>query len=640
MKTFKNIGFALFAIMLCLTACSSGGDEPIEPPISKPEVIKSEITIDSSIITNGLSFSSDRGELSVSFSTNENWTLSVASTTSGNSWCTASATSGSKGSSSVNFNVTENTSYENRSVSVTIKSGSATKTFSISQKGLDALLVSTDKYEITQEGGTIEIEVKANINYQMNISEEAKEWITESESRALTAYKHTLKIAMNEETEKREGKIYFKSGDRLETVTVYQTGGAILLLSQNEFNVSDKGDTISVDIKSNVEFGIQMPDVDWIIDEASSRGLSSHTLKYVIKTNENHKPREAKIVFFDKKSNIKDTLSINQKGGYLAIGNNLLMHPEGIALQYTGVSNLHDFHEAKYDKLICKDIYTSFEDVFDFVMFLYNTDGEEFTLGGFSYDINNDIEGIGVNIINESSQYGSKGYLKGIKHLTSRTSLFSAGPFLHELLHYWGAVDIGQEYATENGTYRTDVHWGTSDINGVLGGFDYKTLKRNVDENPQKYWATSTRAQEWGFDGFSQELSNGYFAPLELYLMGLLPSDSVPDMHIFNDVTVENNTWGDGTFYAKSETVFTMKDFIKKYGERKPSYNESQKEFRAIVVIVTDKPVSDEHWEIIKNDLLKQETPGEVNDNEQTNFWEATGGRATLTLSGIDKFLK
>ena len=69
-------------------------------------------------------------------------------------------------------------------------------------------------------------------------------------------------------------------------------------------------------------------------------------------------------------------------------------------------------------------------------------------------------------------------------------------------------------------------------------------------------------------------------------------------------------------------------------------YNESQKEFRAIVVIVTDKPVSDEHWEIIKNDLLKQETPGEVNDNEQTNFWEATGGRATLTLSGIDKFLK
>ena len=230
--------------------------------------------------------------------------------------------------------------------------------------------------------------------------------------------------------------------------------------------------------------------------------------------------------------------------------------------------------------------------------------------------------------------------MKGIKHLTSRTSLFSAGPFLHELLHYWGAVDIGQEYALVDGSYRTDVHWGTSDINGVLGGFDYKTLKRNVDGNPQKYWATSTRAQEWGFDGFSQELSNGYFAPLELYLMGLIPSDEVSDMHVFNDVTIDNNTWGDGTFYAKSETVFTMEDFVKKYGVRKPDYQESQKEFRAIVVVVTDQPVSDEHWSLIKTDLLKQETPGTVNDEKQTNFWEATGGRATLTLSGIDQFLK
>ena len=76
------------------------------------------------------------------------------------------------------------------------------------------------------------------------------------------------------------------------------------------------------------------------------------------------------------------------------------------------------------------------------------------------------------------------------------------------------------------------------------------------------------------------------------------------------------------------------------YGVRKPDYTESQKDFRALIVVVTDKPVSNEHWTLIKNDLLKQETQGAVNDEKQTNFWEATGGRATLTLSGIDKFLK
>lgn len=309
MKTFRFFRFALFTILLCLSACNGGGNEPIEPT---PEVTKSEITIDSNIITNGLSFSTDKGEQSISFTTNENWTLSIAETRNGTIWCTASATSGTKGTASIKFSVTENTDYDDRSVSVTIKSGTETKTFTISQKGADALLVTTNKYEVTQEGGTIEIEVNANIDYKMEISETAKSWITESSSRALTAYKHSLNIATNEEVEKREGKIYFKSGDKVETVKVYQTGGAILLLSQNEYNISDKGDTISVDIKSNIDFGVQMPDVDWITDEASSRGMSSHTLKYVVAPNEGYDNRSAEIIFYDKNSELKDTVKVIQ----------------------------------------------------------------------------------------------------------------------------------------------------------------------------------------------------------------------------------------------------------------------------------------------------------------------------------------
>ena len=287
----------------CLNvACSGGGDDPIEPT-PKPEVTKSEITIDSNIINNGLSFSNAKGEQSISFSTNEDWTLSVASTTSGATWCTASVTNGSKGNASVKFSVTENTDYDDRSVSVTIKSGTASKTFTISQKSADALLVTTNKYEVSQEGGTIDIEVKANIEYKMEISETAKDWISDSSGRGLISYKHSLNIAMNEEKEKREGEIYFKSGEKADTVKVYQMGGPIILLSQNENSVSDAGDTISVDVKSNIEYGVQMPDVDWIIDESSSRGMSSHTLKYIISANEEYDGRSANIIFYDKKMN-------------------------------------------------------------------------------------------------------------------------------------------------------------------------------------------------------------------------------------------------------------------------------------------------------------------------------------------------
>jgi len=308
----KKVWFMLTMTICVLASCSDGGSEDPVNPTPKPEEVKTEITIDSGIISNGLSFGVTEGEQSISFSVNADWTLSVASTSSGATWCKASATSGSKGTANVKFTVDENTGYDDRSVSVTIKAGSVSKTFTITQKGADALLVTTNKYEVAQEGGQIEIEVKANIEYQMEISETAKNWITEASSRALTTYKHTFDIALNEDAEKREGEITFKSGDKVETVKVYQAGGALILLSQNEYTVSDAGETISVDIKSNVEYSVQMPDVDWITDEASSRGMSSHTLKYVIAPNEGYDSRSAEIIFYDKNSDLKETLKVVQ----------------------------------------------------------------------------------------------------------------------------------------------------------------------------------------------------------------------------------------------------------------------------------------------------------------------------------------
>ena len=294
----------LFAMLTCIFAsCSDGGSEDPINPTPKPDDVKYEITIDASIISNGLSFDTKAGEGSISFTTNADWTLTVASTTSGATWCKASATSGTKGSATVKFTVEENTGYEDRSVSVTIKAGTASKTFTITQKAVDALLVTTGTYEVMQEGGTIEVEVKANIDYSMEISETAKGWISEASSRALKTYKHTFNIASNEEADNREGEITFKSGDKVETVKVYQAGGAIIMLTQDEYIVSDAGEMITVEIKSNIEFGVQMPDVDWIVDEASSRGMSSHTLNYYIEPNEGYDSRSAEIIFFDKNSN-------------------------------------------------------------------------------------------------------------------------------------------------------------------------------------------------------------------------------------------------------------------------------------------------------------------------------------------------
>ena len=303
-------------MLTCIFAsCSDGGnEEPVAPPTQQPEVNNTPtITIDPTIQSSGLSFDTSASEKSISFETTSDWTLSIAETRSGTEWCTASPTSGGEGTATVKFKTTENTDAEDRSVAVTIKAGTASKTFTVTQKGNKSLLVTTKKYELPKEGGEIEIEVKANVEYEMTIAESAKKWITEATGRALTTHKHILAIAASEEAVKREGEITFKSGDVVETVKVYQAGEAVLLLSKNEFTVSEAGETISVDIKSNVDFGIQMPNADWIEEDASGRDMSSHTLKFIVDANETSEARSAEIVFYDKNSDLKEVLKVVQE---------------------------------------------------------------------------------------------------------------------------------------------------------------------------------------------------------------------------------------------------------------------------------------------------------------------------------------
>lgn len=141
----------LFVTLLCLVfaSCSGGGgeDEPTPNPQPTPKPETPTITLDSSISSSGVNFSDGKEEKSISFTTSTDWTLSIAEVRSGTSWCIPSATSGPKGNATVKFTVTENTEYDDRSVSVTIKAGTASKSFKITQKGKDPTNGSIENFE-------------------------------------------------------------------------------------------------------------------------------------------------------------------------------------------------------------------------------------------------------------------------------------------------------------------------------------------------------------------------------------------------------------------------------------------------------------------------------------------------------------
>lgn len=61
-----------------------------------------------------------------------------------------------------------------------------------------------------------------------------------------------------------------------EVLKVYQTGGGILLLTKNEYTVSDKGEQIVVELNSNFDFDVKMPQVG-LVTTTVTRSVSSHT---------------------------------------------------------------------------------------------------------------------------------------------------------------------------------------------------------------------------------------------------------------------------------------------------------------------------------------------------------------------------
>ena len=228
MKTTKLLGIALCAISFGLLSCGEI-ENPIEPtPDPRPEEVKSEITIDADIITNGLSFTNAKGEKSISFTTNEDWTISFSGSTIDEQWYSVSTTSGGKGETTVVFYTTENTDFNNRSVSVIIKSGTATQSFIIMQEAYSVLSIGGDMFEeVSNQGGTLDIMLFAsNPNFTINISENANDWIQEVSRTNIHESTHefivTFSIAFNDNYEKRQGEIYFRLGKIERVVTVCQ----------------------------------------------------------------------------------------------------------------------------------------------------------------------------------------------------------------------------------------------------------------------------------------------------------------------------------------------------------------------------------------------------------------------------------
>lgn len=287
--------------------------------IQKPDYLKSEVTVPSGAVNyfeNNMDFGFEGGERIMSFKSNLRWSMKIANTQNGSQWLTIEPATGNAGSNKVVFTADENNTYEDRSVVVQLITDDTIRTVKVNQKRLEAITLTADKFEVPVDGGNIDIEVNHSTDYEVTIPDNFKSWIHKSTSNTrglLESSKLTFTIDPSDEYEKREGRIYFKARDEEEVVTIYQAGGGKLVLSQNEYNLTGAEQGFSVDVSSNFDFSMEMPDAEWLIEDVSStRGMSSHTLNFKVTKNNDYNTRTAKIKFYDKNSKLSETVVVNQ----------------------------------------------------------------------------------------------------------------------------------------------------------------------------------------------------------------------------------------------------------------------------------------------------------------------------------------
>lgn len=294
MRTYIKI-LTLFLACALIVSCSK------EEKIAEPELTITGIEAQPVIEAAG-------GRFTLNITANKEWSAS-----SGQGWCKVEPSKGTAGSSTVTIVADENTTTDERNAQIRFTCETVSQSITVTQKQKDALTVTSDKIEVDDEENTISVELKSNISFTYEVEASAKSWITPITTKALTKHVLQFKVSANEDFERREGKIFIKGGAFADTVYVYQEGSKpSIVISQNEYTVGSKGEEITVQLRSNVNYQIIMPQgADWV-KEITTKAYSDYTHYFKIAPNDTYDSREAIIIFKEVEGSIADTVKISQ----------------------------------------------------------------------------------------------------------------------------------------------------------------------------------------------------------------------------------------------------------------------------------------------------------------------------------------
>ena len=226
---------------------------------------------------------------------------------------TLSPASGEAGDATVKASVLKNDTNDSRTATVTFTAGTKTATYTIVQSQLNALVIATTEYEVPAEGGTVEVKVSANVDYQVIIPD-AVDWVENATTRGMTESTVVLKVAPSLDVEARTANITISDGTLSSTVKITQAPFEPyydLLLPEGVGQFSGFGDgsplvlgadvtSYTIEVSSNLEHhcyfapwdpeagaAVETNDVGWIKFE-----YDNDKIVFTLEPNTTYLPRE------------------------------------------------------------------------------------------------------------------------------------------------------------------------------------------------------------------------------------------------------------------------------------------------------------------------------------------------------------
>ena len=263
------------------------------------------------VTSNKVELEAEGGDFAIELQANVSVTYEIEE--DAQSWLSPAADNRSLTTSTLVFHATENTELNLRQGIITLSGGNGlTEQVTVYQAGSAPVLVLTqNEYIVGSEGETIQVELKSNNTYQIEMP--PVDWITEADTRALSTYTHYFAIAPNETYDAREATIRFVDEENglEQTVKIIQMQQDAIIIDPSVYEIGAEGGALDFTVQANVDFTVST-DVDWIT-QVETRGLTDYSLSFQISPNESEEARTGTITLTDANDNPQN-ITVEQAG--------------------------------------------------------------------------------------------------------------------------------------------------------------------------------------------------------------------------------------------------------------------------------------------------------------------------------------